>query len=325
MRTTPRSGQLRERFLQRFGSRLLVAELRRPGVDLVLVNVDRRENVVLHEALGEHDRVLEVVALERHEGDEQVCAERKLAVVGRAAVCQHLAREHSVAQAHHRLVVDERSLVRAHELRQRVGVLAVLRLDDDLVGVDVATRRALSASDVARIDRGAIFEAGTTRGAAGRAAEQPPLHVRAHERSVRVAVLEERISAVEDRDDLRRGDVRELDVLRRGDTASPSAERPTPRPRGASFLSSVAVACAIVARLDGVEVDDLAGHLPPITLQYGVWMKPNPTRSRRGEIADQADASGLPASRSAHAAVVRRCTSRTSIGALASGRPLRAR
>src|SRR5207247_1551120 len=49
---------------------LLVAELRRAGVDLVLVNVNRRENVVLDEALGEHDRVLEVVALERHEGDE---------------------------------------------------------------------------------------------------------------------------------------------------------------------------------------------------------------------------------------------------------------
>ena len=36
----------------------------------------------LHEALGEDDRVLEVVALPRHQGDEQVLAERQLAVVG---------------------------------------------------------------------------------------------------------------------------------------------------------------------------------------------------------------------------------------------------
>ena len=59
---------------------LLVAELRRAGVDLVLVDVDRREHVVLDEPLGDDDRVLEVVALERHERDEQVRAERELAL-----------------------------------------------------------------------------------------------------------------------------------------------------------------------------------------------------------------------------------------------------
>ena len=77
---------------------LLVAELRRAGVDLVLVDVDRAEHVVLDEPLGEHDRVLEVVALERHEGDEQVGAERELAAVGRGAVRQHLRALHLVAE-----------------------------------------------------------------------------------------------------------------------------------------------------------------------------------------------------------------------------------
>ena len=48
---------------------LLVAELRRAGVDLVLLDVDRGELVVLHEAAREDDRVLEVVALPGHEGD----------------------------------------------------------------------------------------------------------------------------------------------------------------------------------------------------------------------------------------------------------------
>ncbi len=65
---------------------LLGAELGVAGVDLVLVDVDRREHVVLHEALGQDDGVLEVVALPRHEGDEQVLAERELAVVGGRAV-----------------------------------------------------------------------------------------------------------------------------------------------------------------------------------------------------------------------------------------------
>src|SRR5476649_1352599 len=55
---------------------LLVAELGRTGVDLVLLDVNRGELVVLHEALGQDDRVLEVVTLPGHEGDQQVLAER---------------------------------------------------------------------------------------------------------------------------------------------------------------------------------------------------------------------------------------------------------
>ena len=65
---------------------LLGAELGVAGVDLVLLDVDRREHVVLHEALGDHDRVLVVVALPRHERHEEVLAERELALVGRRAV-----------------------------------------------------------------------------------------------------------------------------------------------------------------------------------------------------------------------------------------------
>jgi hypothetical protein len=70
---------------------LLVAELGRAGVDLVLLDVDRGELVVLDQALGEDDRVLEVVALPGHEGDHQVLAQRHLAAVGRGAVGQHVA------------------------------------------------------------------------------------------------------------------------------------------------------------------------------------------------------------------------------------------
>ena len=65
---------------------LLGAELGVAGVDLVLVDVDRREHVVAHDPLAEDDGVLEVVALPRHEGDEEVLAEGELAAVGRGAV-----------------------------------------------------------------------------------------------------------------------------------------------------------------------------------------------------------------------------------------------
>src|SRR5207248_4840201 len=78
---------------------LLVAELRRAGVDLVLMDVDRGEDVLLDQPLRDHDGVLEVVALPGHERDEQVGAEGELAEVGRAAVGQHLAGSHALPQA----------------------------------------------------------------------------------------------------------------------------------------------------------------------------------------------------------------------------------
>ena len=65
---------------------LLGAELGVAGVDLVLLDVDRGQDVVLHQALAEDDRVLVVVALPRHERHEQVAPERHLATVGRGTV-----------------------------------------------------------------------------------------------------------------------------------------------------------------------------------------------------------------------------------------------
>ena len=81
-----------------------VAELRRAGVDLVLVDVDRGEDVVLDEVRND-DRVLEVVALERHERDEQVLAERQLSERGRAAVREDVLLD-LLTETDDRLLVD---------------------------------------------------------------------------------------------------------------------------------------------------------------------------------------------------------------------------
>ena len=71
---------------------LFLTALRVADVQLELLDVDRRVHVVLHQALGEHDGVLEVVAVPRHEGDGHVGAERELALLGRGAVGEHVAR-----------------------------------------------------------------------------------------------------------------------------------------------------------------------------------------------------------------------------------------
>src|SRR5436190_6265350 len=291
---------------------LLVAELGRARVDLVLVDVDRREDVVLDEPLRDDDRVLEVEALERHERNEEVRAERELAVVRRAAVGEHVAGLQLVAQAHDRLVVDERALVRAHEFRQRVVVLALPRLHDDALRVDVDDRaRPRGDDDVARVDRGAVLEAGADeRRLAHEQRHRLALHVRSHESAVRVVVLEERDERRRDRDDLRRRDVHQVDVLRRRHHGL--ALRGAAQDRvGGELAVLVELRARLrdhVARLlDGVEVDDLVADLAvrdlPVRRLDEAELRDG---GIRGEVADQADVRALRGLDRAHTAVVRR-------------------
>jgi hypothetical protein len=87
------------------------------------------------DALGDEDRVLEVVALPRHERDEHVLAERELAHVGRRTVREDVARLHALAGADDRLLVEAGRLVGALELVELVdvrdlGLVALGRNDD---------------------------------------------------------------------------------------------------------------------------------------------------------------------------------------------------
>ena len=96
---------------------------------LEFFDVDRGEDVVLDDPLGEQDRVLEVVAVPRHERDQHVAAERELAELGRRTVGDDVALLDRVADLHQRTLVDAGVLVRALELHQPVDVDARLRRD----------------------------------------------------------------------------------------------------------------------------------------------------------------------------------------------------
>ena len=61
---------------------------------LEFLDVDRGEHVLLGDFLGKEDRVFEVVAVPRHEGDEHVAPERQLAELGRGTVGDDLALLH---------------------------------------------------------------------------------------------------------------------------------------------------------------------------------------------------------------------------------------
>ena len=83
-----------QRFFRNVGNvarDFLGPELGIAGHHLELLDMDRGEDVVGHDALGEQDGVLEVVAHPRHERDEHVLAERQIAQVRRGAVGDDLA------------------------------------------------------------------------------------------------------------------------------------------------------------------------------------------------------------------------------------------
>ena len=125
---------------------LFRSELGVAGLDLVLLDVDRGEEVVLDDALGEDDRVFVVVALPRHERHEEVLARapaRRSRSTDRRRGRRPISDRTRMPSRDERLVVDAGALVRAHELGQVVLVeravgrrapammVAVDDLDDD--------------------------------------------------------------------------------------------------------------------------------------------------------------------------------------------------
>ncbi len=195
---------------------LLGAQLGVTGVDLVLLDVDRGEDVVLHEALRQDDRVLVVVTFPRHERDEQVLAEGHFALFGRGTVGEDLGLDDPVTLVDDDLLVDRGALVRAGELGDAVrGVRAVVVGDGDVVGRDLLDDTVLLRTDrVTGVDRTAVLHAGADeRGL--RLDERNGLahHVRAHEGTVGVVVLQEGDHRGRDGHHLARGDVHVVDVV----------------------------------------------------------------------------------------------------------------
>src|SRR5688572_15545508 len=208
-------------------------------LDLELLDVDGGVVVLLDHLLGDEDGVLEVVAAPRHEGDEHVPSERQLTELRARTVGEHLPLLHLLTDAHDRLLVDTGVLVRPLELGHRIDVsthfLADLILDvpltfhahDDALAVDVVDgARAARDDHRTRIARGDVLHAGADiRAARPEQRHRLALHVRSHQRAVRVVVLEERDERGGDGDELLRRDVDELDIGSRREHEVASAAR----------------------------------------------------------------------------------------------------
>ncbi len=178
---------------------------------------------MLEDLLGHEDRILEVVALPRHERDEQVGAQGQFSGHGGRPVCNDLTGLHALPDSDHWALIDARVLVRSLELPQRVlvhGLRAVQRVavaDADTAGIDFFHHAAVHCGrDGPGIDRDAVLDTGAHERRL-RLDERHglPLHVRAHQRSVGVIVLQEGNESRGGGYQLLRGNIHVLDVLAR--------------------------------------------------------------------------------------------------------------
>ena len=175
-------------------------------------------------------------------------------------------------------------------------------IDSASTSIDGAV--AAREHDVAGVDRGPVLEAGADeRRLRDHQRHGLPLHVRAHQRAVRVVVLEERDQRGRDRDDLRRRDVHVLDrPWRRPSRPRPPSSGTAPA-RGGTCRSFVDRLRGLRDRelrlLGGVQIDDLVGHLA--ALDHAVRRLDEAElghRRERGQRRRSGRCSGLPASRS---------------------------
>ncbi len=84
------------------------------------LNMYRSVQIVRYGLLGNHDSILEVVALPRHECHHQVAAKGQLSVLGSITFRQHIALLHFLTFRHNRAHVDAGVLVGSSELQQLI-------------------------------------------------------------------------------------------------------------------------------------------------------------------------------------------------------------
>ena len=279
----------------------------------MLLDVDRREHVVLHQALAQHDRVLEVVTLPGHERDEQVLAERELAVHRGRTVGEHVALAHLLTGRDDRLLVDAGALVRTAELGQPVRDPAVLLvLDGDGVAGDVDDLTVVGGEQhVARVAGGAALDTGTDVGSGGPEQRHGlALHVGAHERAVRIVVLEERDERRRDRHQLLRRHVHVVD-LARSDVVDLAAtgthEHPLFEEVALLVDAGVRLRDDVLVFVVGGEIRDLVADAALLDLAVRGLDEPEPVDPAEArEVADQTDVRAFRRLDRAHAAVVAR-------------------
>ena len=189
--------------------------------------MDRGETVFLNNTLGQADGVFEVEAVPCHERDAHVLTQSQFTHIGGRTVGHDVAALNPITLAHQRTLVDAGVLVGAGVLGQVVDVdtsfagfnFIISNTNHDTAGVDGIDHAATTSHDAnAGVASHVTFHAGTyQRLVSTQGWYSLTLHVRTHQRTVGVVVLEERDQRRSNRNYLLRRHVHQGDVFRRLD------------------------------------------------------------------------------------------------------------
>src|SRR5699024_8604491 len=195
---------------------LFCTQLGIASVNLVLFDVDRGQDILFHNALAQDNCVLVIVAFPWHKCHEQVTAQGHFAVVGTRTISQNLASLNAVAHVDQRRLVVVGALVGALKLAQHVGIAnAFIIHDGDEISVHVFYNARLWSDDhIASIVCSTQLHTGTNIRCLGTNQwNSLLLHVRTHQRTVSIVVLQERNHRGTNGDHLTRRNVNEVNTI----------------------------------------------------------------------------------------------------------------
>ena len=152
--------------------------------------------ILLNQTLRQKNGILVVVAFPGHEADQRVFAQTDLTVAGGRTICDNLASFDMVILVYNRFLIVAVGLVTSLEFCQMVyiAVSIGISLDDDLVGSGALNHTGILCNDThtgvnsclrgnTGIDNGSL---------GGQKRYRLTLHVRSHQSTVRIVVLQER-------------------------------------------------------------------------------------------------------------------------------------
>ncbi|CAB5031615.1 unannotated protein [freshwater metagenome] len=175
-------------------SDLFWAELCVSCVDLMLLDVNRGEDIITNNSLVQDDGIFEVVALPWHKGHEQVLTKGEFAVVGRGTFSENIASFELLTFVYTGTLIDAGVLVGTLKLVQFVGALARLFVvHNDMRAVNFDDNAILVGKNhVGCISCRSTFDSGTdVRGLCTQQWNCLTLHVGTHECTVCIIVFQE--------------------------------------------------------------------------------------------------------------------------------------
>ncbi|MDT4829235.1 hypothetical protein FQZ97_626500 [compost metagenome] len=235
--------------------------------------MDGGEAIFLHHALGQADGVLEVEAVPGHERDAHVLTQSEFTHVGGRTIGEDVGASNHVTLLHQRTLVDAGVLVGTRVLGQVVDIhtcfagldFVVVDANHDTAGVHGVDHTATTGHDAdAGVTGDIALHAGTYQRLVGTQGRHGlTLHVRAHECTVGVVVLEERNQRGSDGNDLLRRNVHQGHVFRRLDGEFVEVTNSYQLVDQTALLveGRRSLRDHVIGFFDRREEDDLVGHL----------------------------------------------------------------